>query len=305
MRRNGSGGHRRDMAGSISSLQSYSDALAGAVAASGRSVAAVHARQRIPSSGVHWRAGVIVTADHTLKREDEITVTLPDGRDVDAELAGRDPGTDLAVLRVTGESATAAYFADPGALQPGNLVFAIGRRGQNGLSASMGVISAVSGAWRTWRGGSVDQFVRPDVNLYPGMSGGPLVDTQGAVLGINTSGLTRGVGVTIPVATVNRVCDELLQRGKVARGYLGVGLHQVELPGSGAGLIVLSVEPNGPAAKSGVFVGDVVLEIDGEKVRDTDDVQSHLAGESVGKPLSVALIRGGARVELRVVPGER
>jgi S1-C subfamily serine protease len=294
------------MAGSIQSLQSYSDALAGAVAASGRAVAAIHARQRIPSSGVHWRAGVIVTADHTLKREDEITVTLPDGRDVSAELAGRDPGTDLAVLRVVGDVATTAYFADPGALQPGNLVFAIGRRGQNGLSASMGVISAVSGAWRTWRGGQVDQFVRADVTLYPGMSGGPLVDTQGAVLGINTSALTRGVGVTIPVATVNRVCDELLKSGKIVRGYLGVGLHQVELPGVGAGLIVLSVEPNGAAAKAGVFVGDVLLTIGGTKVRDTDDVQAHLSGgESVGKPLAVTLVRGGAQVELQVVPGER
>jgi S1-C subfamily serine protease len=293
------------MAGSIQSLQAYSDALAGAVAASGRAVVAIHARQRIPSSGVHWRAGVIVTADHTLKREDEISVTLPDGRDVSAEVAGRDPGSDLAVLKIAGDAASSAYFGDSGALQPGNLVFAIGRRGQNGLSASMGVISAVSGAWRTWRGGQVDQFVRPDVNLYPGMSGGPLVNTEGAILGINTSGLTRGVGVTIPVLTVNRVCDELLKRGKIARGYLGVGLHSVALPGHGAGLIVLSVEANGAAAKAGVFVGDVLIAIRGEAVRDTDDVQTHLAGESIGKALPVTVIRGGAKVELQIVPGER
>jgi S1-C subfamily serine protease len=280
--------------------------LAGAVAAAGRGVVAVNGRQRIPSSGVHWRSGVVVTADHSLKRDDEITVTLPDNREVEAELAGRDPGSDLAVLKLKdGGTTAAAYFADTTALQPGNLVFAIGRRGQNGVSASMGVISAVSGAWRTWRGGQIENFVRPDVNLYPGMSGGPLVDTSGAVLGINTSALTRGVGVTIPNATVNRVCDELLKRGKISRGYLGVGLHPVELPGRGGGLIVLSVEPNGGAAKAGIFVGDVLVKINGEAVRDTDDVQKHLGGESVGKPLAVEIFRGGNTVVLDVVPGER
>jgi S1-C subfamily serine protease len=279
--------------------------LAGAVAAAGRGVVAVNGRQRIPSSGVHWRSGVVVTADHSLKRDDEITVTLPDNREVEAELAGRDPGSDLAVLKLKDGGTAAAYFADTTALQPGNLVFAIGRRGQNGVSASMGVISAVSGAWRTWRGGQIENFVRPDVNLYPGMSGGPLVDTSGAVLGINTSALTRGVGVTIPNATVNRVCDELLKRGKISRGYLGVGLHPVELPGRGGGLIVLSVEPNGGAAKAGIFVGDVLVKINGEAVRDTDDVQKHLGGESVGKPLAVEIFRGGNTVVLDVVPGER
>jgi S1-C subfamily serine protease len=293
------------MASSTQSLSAYSDALAGAVAAAGRGVVAVNGRQRIPSSGVHWRTGVVVTADHSLKRDDEITVTLPDNREVAAELAGRDPGSDLAVLKITGSGTSSAYFADPTALQPGNLVFAIGRRGQNGLSASMGVISAVSGAWRTWRGGQIENFVRPDVNLYPGMSGGPLVDTSGAILGINTSALTRGIGVTIPNATVNRVCDELLQRGKISRGYLGVGLHPVQLPGQGAGLIVLSVEPNGGAAKAGVFVGDVLVKINGEAVRDTDDVQKHLGGESVGKALAVEIFRGGNTVMLQIVPGER
>jgi serine protease Do len=132
-----------------------------------------------------------------------------------------------------------------------------------------------------------------------------LVDASGAILGVNTSALTRGVGVTVPNSTVNRVCEELLKRGKVSRGFLGVGLHPVELPGHGAGLIVLSVDPNGSAAKGGVFVGDVIIKMNGEAVSDTDDVQAHLGSESVGKPLPVSVFRGGSFVELQVTPGEK
>ena len=157
-------------------------------------------------------------------------------------------------------------------------MLALGRRGANGVSASFGVISAVSGPWRTWRGGQIERFIRPDVNIYPGFSGGALVDAEGGVIGLNTSGLTRGVGVTVPASAVSRVTDELLSRGHVRRGFLGVGLHPVQLPDGGRGLIVLSLEPGGPAHKAGVFVGDVLLTLDGEAVDDTDAVQSHLGG---------------------------
>ena len=292
------------MGTTIQTLSAYSDALTTAVAAAGESVVAVNGRQRIPSSGVLWRPGIVVTAEHSLKRDDEITVTLPDNREVAAALAGRDPGTDLAVLKIE-DAVFRANFANATALLPGNLVFALGRRGQNGLSASMGVVSAVSGPWRTWRGGPIERFVRPDVNLYPGMSGGALIDSSGGILGINTSALTRGTGVTVPAETVDRVCDELLKRGKIARGYFGVGLHPVDLPQFGGGVIVLSVEPSGAAAKAGILVGDVFIRIGATPVRNTDEVQAHLTGETVGQPLTVTLVRGGAAMDLQVVPGER
>ena len=289
----------------LNALTDFSNELANAVERGGQSVVAVHGRPHIPSSGILWTAGVIVTSDHTLKRDEDITITFADGRTVPANLAGRDVGTDLAVLRVEQTEVSAANTADEASLKAGHLVLALGRRGENGISASFGVISAIGGEWRTWRGGQVDRFIRPDISIYPGFSGGALVDVEGRIVGLNTSGLTRGAGVTIPAVTVSRVTDELLSRGHVRRGYLGVGLHPVRLPDGREGLIVLSMEPSGPAASAGLFLGDVILTLGGQPVTDTDDVQSHLGGAVIGQPLAAGLFRGGSELQVTVVPAER
>lgn len=293
---------------SVNSLLELSNQLARAVEIGERAVVAVHGRPHVPSSGVLWRSGVVVTTDHTLKRDEDLTVTLADGRNVPVTLAGRDPGTDLAVLRFTDEAAKEGFAAktvSDASIKPGHLVLALGRRGKDGVSTSFGVLSAISGAWRTWRGGQIERFIRPDVNIYIGFSGGALVDAEGQVIGINTTGLTRGTGITLPAATVTRVMEELLSRGRVRRGFLGVGLHPVQLPDGGRGLIVLSLEPNGAALKAGVFVGDVLLSLDDEPVRDTDDVQSHLGGEQVGKTITAGILRGGSQIKIGIVPAER
>jgi S1-C subfamily serine protease len=196
-------------------------------------------------------------------------------------------------------------MADEASLRAGNLVLALGRRGADGVSANLGVISATGGAWRTFRGGQIERFIRPDINISPGFSGGALVDAAGRLAGLNTSGLSRGTAITIPPSTVNRVVNDLLTSGHVRRGYLGVGLHPVRLPDGREGLIVLSVEPDGPAAKSGVLLGDVLLTLAGKSISDTDDVQQHLGSEQVGKPLEAELVRGGGALRLTLVPGER
>jgi S1-C subfamily serine protease len=289
---------------SSNALTDLSRELSRAVEIGEQALVAVHGRPHIPSSGILWNAGVVVTSDHTLKRDEEITITLPEGRSLPAKLAGRDGGTDLAVLRI--EAATsAAKTADEASLKAGNLVLALGRRGENGVSASLGVISAIGGAWRTWRGGQIERFIRPDLNIYPGFSGGALVDVEGRVIGLNTSGLTRGAGVTIPASTVSRVIGDLLTRGHVRRAWLGVGLHPVQLPDGREGLIILSIEPNGPAALAGVFLGDVLMTLGGKPVTDTDDVQAHLGADSIGKPVTAELVRGGAPLKVDLVPGER
>lgn len=293
------------MATPISSLSDLSRELSHAVETGEQAVAAVHGRPQIPSSGILWRDGVVVTTDHTLKRHEDLSITLPNGQTLPATLAGRDTGTDIAVLKIPETGALAAKLADAASLKPGNLVLALGRRGENGVTVSFGVLSALGSAWRTWRGGAVDTFIRPDLNIYPGFSGGALVNTEGHVIGLNTSALTRGSGVTLPALTVGRVVEDLLARGHVRRGYLGVGLHPVELPGNRTGLIILSIEPDGPAAKAGVFVGDVLISLEGQPVTDTDDVQAHLAGDRVGQPLHAELVRGGAQISLSIVPGER
>lgn len=294
-------------------LLGLSNDLAGAVAKAGGAIVAVNARQRVPSTGIHWSPGVIVTSDHTVERDEEITVTLADGRAVPATLAGRDPSTDIAVLKVQGVEAPTAEVAQ-GALAVGQIVLALGRPGEHGLSASYGVISALSGSWSTYRGGQIDQFMRPDLTFYPGFSGGPLINAHGQVVGLNTSGLTRGLGVTIPASTVNRVADQLLTKGRIARGYLGLGFQPVHLPDSlkstlnlahNGGLIVVTVEPGGPAEKAGMFIGDVLVALDNTPVTDVDAVQAMLGGDRVGKAINARVVRGGALTDVAITVAER
>ena len=286
-------------------LVALSNELAGAVEQAGRSVVAVHARPRFASSGVLWRPGVIVTAEHTIRRREDIGITLPDGRSTSATLAGRDAGTDIAVLKLAENGTPAAPLGSTDTLKPGHVVLSIGRSPDSGVNATMGIMSAVSGPWRSWRGGQIDQYLRLDLTLYPGSSGGAVVDTAGRVLGIATSALSRIAGLAVPASTVNRVVDELLRTGHVSRGYLGLGLHPVSLPDGNTGLIVLSAEPDGPAARAGVLIGDVLTALAGKRARDTDDIQSVLDGQSVGKPLAARIVRGGQVIELSITVGER
>ncbi|MEO8372999.1 MAG: S1C family serine protease, partial [Candidatus Solibacter sp.] len=240
---------------------------------------------------------------HTIRREEEIAVTLPDGRNVPATLAGTDPGTDLAILKF--EGATAAPAPTTGAPAPGTLALALGRSEDSGPNASLGIVSASSGEWRTWRGGRLDHYLRLDLTLYPMSDGGPVFNTAGEVIGISTSVLSRMAVLAIPSVTIDRVLDEILSRGHVARGYLGVGLQPVELPDHQKGLIVLSLEPAGPAAKAGVMIGDILVKLGGKAVHDTDDIQLALESRTVGQSLAVEILRGGEARELTVTIAER
>jgi S1-C subfamily serine protease len=188
---------------------------------------------------------------------------------------------------------------------PGNLALSIGRSPDSGVNATLGIVSAVSGSWRTWRGGRLDHYIRLDLTLYPGSSGGLVVDAQGKALGIATSALSRIAGLAIPASTVHRVVDEILARGHVARGYLGVGLQPVELPNHHKGLIVLSLQQEGPASAAGVLIGDVLVSLGATAVEDTDDVQAVLEGHAVGQSIEAGLVRGGAALTLGIVIGER
>jgi S1-C subfamily serine protease len=285
-------------------LAALSDELAAAVERAGQAVVAVHARPRFSSSGVFWRPGIIVTAEHTIRREEEITVTLPNGSNAAATLAGSDAGTDVAVLRVEGGgiAPTPRAGATPA---PGNLVLTIGRSQDSGVNATWGIVSAVSGSWRTWRGGRLDHYIRLDLTLYPGSSGGVLVNTAGEAIGIATSALSRIAGVAIPSTTIDRVVDEILARGRVVRGYLGVGLQPVELPNHQKGLIVLSLEVEGPAAKAGVLIGDILISLGGKAVPDTDDIQGVLESHGVGQSVEAEVLRGGVSKKVSIAIGER
>jgi S1-C subfamily serine protease len=285
-------------------LAAFSQELAILVGRAGEAVVAVHARPRIPSSGVFWRPGIIVTAEHTVRDEHEISVSLPDGSKVPATLAGRDAGTDIAVLRVEANSIAPLPTA-PTPPQAGNVVLTIGRSPDSGPNATMGIVSAVSGPWRSWRGGRLDHYIRLDLTIYPGSSGGVVANADGQAVGIATSALSRIAGLAIPPVTVDRVVDELLARGRVSRGYLGLGLQPVELPDHRRGLIVVSLEPAGPAGAAGVMIGDVLLSFGGEPLHDTDDVQGALESHAVGRSVEADVLRGGVSQKLPIVIGER
>jgi S1-C subfamily serine protease len=293
-------------------LAGLSNDLADAVARVSRSVVAIHGRRRIPSSGVVWTPGVVVTANHTVTRDEDISLTLPDGGTGAASLAGRDPTTDIAVLR-TDSKLPAAERSAEASLQVGRLVLAVGRPGP-GVTASLGIVSALGGEWRTWQGGRIDRFVRLDLSVYDGFSGGPLVEAGGRVLGINTSGLTRALALALPLTTVDRVVGELVKKGHVTRGYMGLAVQPVRLPepmrqelglAGTIGLVIINLEAGGPADRAGLLLGDIITGLEGNEVGDPSDILTFLGPERVGKEANVRIVRAGQTRSVAITVGER
>lgn len=296
----------------MSVLSDLSNGLAAAAETAGAGVVRVQARPRLPASGIVWGAdGVVVTANHIVEQDDNITLGLPDGRTTTAKLAGRDPTTDIAVLRAQDTSLPVQSWADAGSLKVGHLVLALGRPDQK-VMATLGIVSALGEAWRTPAGGRVDRYLQTDVVMYPGFSGGPLADVNGQFVGMNTSALARGVSLSIPVATLRTVVETLLTKGHISRGYLGVGAQPVRLASALAqqlsqetGLLIVSVEPGSPAEQAGLFVGDTLVALDGHPVRHLDDLLGSLGSDRVGATVSARVLRGGMPHDVNVVIGER
>ncbi|HEU5346110.1 MAG TPA: trypsin-like peptidase domain-containing protein [Ktedonobacterales bacterium] len=302
-----------------SALGAFSDQLANAFERASRSIVSIAARPRQSASGVLWQADsgevVIVTADHVLEREDDITVILPEGHVIKATLAGRDPSTDLAVLRLPGgdpgEAVTPIEVND--GLKVGHLALAIGRPTEGGPRVSFGVVSAVEGPRRSGHGAQIEGIIFADVTLYPGFSGGPLVGLDGKMVGLTSSRLTRQ-SAALPLATVRRVVGALLTHGRMRRGYLGVGAQQIPLPTALAqkvgsqqesALLVLTVEADSPAEKGGILIGDLIVSINGQSVTGVDGLRGALAGAAPGQPLTLKLLRGGEPTDASVTVGER
>ena len=286
-------------------LLEFSDQLATAVHQAGRAVFAVNGRPRVPSSGVLWRAGLIVTANHTVQTDDDLTVTTPNGGALPATVLGRESALDIAVLRVDASDAAVAELADSDAVRVGHIVLAVGA----GTRASYGVVSAI-GAAGSGRWGS-DVFSL-DLTLYPGFSGGPLVDARGAVVGVNTSGTSRHRQLAIPAKAVSRVVEAVMRHGRIPQAYLGVSTQQVRMPESFRGegeaqrtaLIVVDVENGSPAAR-GLLVGDVIVAVDGTAIGDPLELRSVLRPERIGRHVRTSVIRAGQRLDVDLTVGER
>jgi S1-C subfamily serine protease len=297
----------------INPLVELSDALANAAETAGKSTVLVSARRRFPASGIAYNPSLVLTADHVVERDDDISIELPDGTEQNASLAGRDPGSDLALLRLNRPELSPVEIA-PGDARVGQMVLSIGRPTEEGIQASLGVISAIGGAIRTGRGGLLERYLRTDAIPYPGFSGGPLVDIAGRALGVNTSGLARGASLSIPIALAWQVAEALKEHGSVRRGYLGVRSQPVTISATqqntlgrqqASGLLLVSVEADSPAEAGGLLVGDIIVALEGKPVTDPDELLARLLGDTVGKSSQVDILRGGQPVSVMVTIGER
>jgi S1-C subfamily serine protease len=301
------------MNATLSSLTALSTDLARAVADAGPSIVYVDAHPRRDASGIAWDEHHLVTVDHAIEREDDIDILLANGAKATARLVGRDPSTDVAVLH-TDATLTPLARADLSELAVGHIVLALARDEDGAPGASFGIVSSLDGPWRTWRGGDVDRFIRPDLNVYPSFSGGALVNAEGKVVGMNTWGLSRRSALTLPVTTLERVVAALSSGRRISRGYLGVATQGVRLPETlraklgrdqASATIVVDVAADGPAERGGIFIGDVIVAIGFEPIEDSDDLQRALGSDTVGQPRPVHVLRAGELHELTITIGER
>jgi S1-C subfamily serine protease len=296
-------------------LIGLSNQLAEIVQNISRYVVSVRARRHYPSSGLRWAPDVIATASHTVQRDEDITVSLADGATVEASLIGRDPGSDLAVLRLEDDAGPFAGDRDVSdAVKAGELALVVGRSPDSGVNASLGIISAASGPWRTWRGGHLDAYIRLDARLFPQSSGGAVVNGRGEIIGIATSALSRIAGLAIPVSTIKSVTGKLIERGFLPRGYLGIGVQPVPISeglrqklsiSNQRGLIVLTVESNGPAEQGGILPGDIVFKVNDLAIERTEDLQAFSESAVIGASARVKFVRGGTLNESTIIVAER
>ena len=291
-----------------------SDAIADAVERAAMVTVLVNARRRMPLSGISYAPDLVLTADHGVHREENIQVVLTDGTEVAATLAGRDRGSDLALLRLSGGQQMQVARAAERDVRVGNLVLAVGRPSTDGAQASFGMVNGLGSSLRTERGAMIEQYILTDAVPYPGFSGGPLVDGDGRVLGINTSGFAPGASLAVPASTAWQVAQALSQYGRMRRGFLGIRSQAVELPPGAEsalgrrqerGLLLVGVERGQPADQAGLMVGDILVGLDGNALEDHDNLVRRLAGNVAGSTVSAEILRGGRLTRFTVQVGEK
>ncbi len=291
-------------------INELSNQMADAVAAAAPSVVQVQGRRR-PASGIVYSDSVVLTTMQALGREDGLRVRVHDGRALDAELAGWDPTTSLAVLRVPGLTVQPLTVA-AAAPRVGNLALAVARSWSNSVTASAGIISVIGGPLPTGRRRAIDQVIRTSAPMHDGFAGGAFVDTSGDLIGVATAAEIRGLGVVIPASIAWKTAATLLEHGGLKRGYLGIAGQAVTLPESQRGadgrdeaLLVVGVTGGSPAANAGVIVGDVLVAFDGHPIESPEDLLDLLTGDRVGRAVTLRILRGGASTDVTVTVGER
>lgn len=293
----------------MTTVQQLSADLATLVTRNAPHIVRVEGRKRLAATGVALGNGVIATAHHVVRTDGKMTIGLDSGDTASAELLGRDPSTDLAFLKTDADLAKMPVADEVG--QVGHLVLALGRPGRS-VQATLGIISALGDEWRTGMGGAIDRYVQTDVVMYPGFSGGPLVNAAGEMVGINTSGLVRGVSITVPASTVRSAAAAITEHGHVRRGYLGVSTQLVRLPRTlrqhlkqRSGLLVVGVESGSPADEAGVVMGDTLVAIANRPIGTHQELLAQLSADTIGEKTPFTIVRGGELQSLNIVVGER
>lgn len=285
-------------------LTQFSNDLADAVAAAAPSVVQVHGRRR-PASGLVYADGTVVTTMRAVGREDGLRVRTHDGETLEATLAGWDPASSLAVLKVPGLTA-AALTPSTTTVRVGHVAVAVARSWSNAVTASAGIVAVIGGPLRTGRRRAIDQVLRTTAPMHDGFSGGAFLDAGGALIGMTTAASIRGFGVVIPAGIVWKTAAHVLEHGGSARGYLGIVGQPVRLPDQDTGaLLVANVAPDGPAAKAHILIGDIVLALDGTPIASPEDLLDLLTGSRVGHTAVLKLLRGGSPTEVTVTIGSR
>jgi S1-C subfamily serine protease len=288
-------------------LSQLSNEFANLIAGAAPSVVQVHGRHR-PGTGIVYADDVVLTTTRSIGREDGLRVVRPDGSAADAELAGWDPATNLAVLRVGG-LALPAFTIAPEPPRVGSLALAVARSWSNALTATAGIVSVIGGPLQTGRRRTIDQIIRTSAPMHDGFSGGAFLDSRGALAGVTTAARIRGLGVVIPASIAWKTAATILEHGGARRGYLGVAVQPVQLASAPTNrdraVLVVGVTAGSPTMRAGVIVGDVLLELDGQPLASPDDLLDLLRGNPVNRTVTLRLLRGGAPADVTVTLEER
>jgi S1-C subfamily serine protease len=297
---------------STPSLDAISDRIADLCDGIAPRLVAIHGPRRRSSTGIIWRPGLVLTAEEALEADEDIVITRPDGNQVVASLIGRDPSTDVALLRTEEQPIADIPFADTSELRVGHLVLAVGRQSE-GVCAALGILALAGGPWRSLRSGQIDRRLHLDLKLDARSEGGATLDINGKILGMTVLG-PRGRVLVIPSETIERVAQQLLAHGRIARGYLGLGLQPVRIDQTIAdaaglaqpkGLIVISVDAKGPGQRAGIKQGDILIRWDADPLHSVRCVYTLLGPESVGQSITLGMLRSGKQISLTVEIVER
>jgi len=290
-------------------LVQFSNALATRAEAAKNAVVAIRLAHGRHITGMAWRSEIVVASEQSLPRKDDFEIVAAGGAVLTAKIAGRDPGTNIAILRLAQSIASLSIAA--GEARTGAVALAIGADGTGGASARLGFVNLAGAEWHSSHGGLIDRRIVLDVSLARREEGGPVFDAAGACLGMSTFG-PRGQVIAIPTATIERIVPLLLKDGRIARGWLGVALQAVAVPDAlresaeqSSGLMVMSVVEGGPAAQAGILAGDIILSVDGTSTHRLRNIARQFGSDSIGRKADLRLIRSGAVITVQTTIAER